>query len=40
MPAVSSYKLSEMFADLLEFAARFLVMGGRLVYWIPFVKHE
>ena len=40
IPAVCSYKLSDVFADLLEFAARFLVVGGRLVYWLPFVRRE
>lgn len=40
MPAVCNYKLSDIFADLLDFAARFLVLGGRLVYWLPLAKHE
>ena len=40
VPAVCSYRLSDIFADLLDFAAKFLVLGGRLVYWLPVVKHE
>lgn len=40
VPAVCNYKLSDIFADLLDFAARFLVLGGRLVYWLPLLKHE
>lgn len=40
IPAVREYCLSEVFSDLLDFAARFLVMGGRLVYWLPVIKHE
>ena len=40
IPAVRSYNLSEVYSDLVHFAARFLVMGGRLVYWVPGVKAE
>ena len=40
IPAVRSYKLSDVFTDLLEFAARFLVVGGRLVYWLPQVSTQ
>eukprot|EP00668_Euglena_longa_P014386 GGOE01018374.1.p1 GENE.GGOE01018374.1~~GGOE01018374.1.p1 ORF type:complete len:475 (-),score=171.79 GGOE01018374.1:300-1724(-) len=29
------YALGTMLADLLEFAARMLVVGGRLVFWLP-----
>lgn len=32
--------MSEVLSDLLEFAARFLVLGGRLVYWLPTVVDE
>jgi tRNA (guanine10-N2)-methyltransferase len=39
-PEQKAYKLSDMFVDLLGFAARFLVLGGRLVYWIPVIKSE
>jgi tRNA (guanine10-N2)-methyltransferase len=38
--AVCSYGLSNVYQDLLDFAAKFLVLGGRLVYWLPVVQHE
>lgn len=34
------YGLSSVIADLLGFAAKFLVMGGRLVYWLPCIEKE
>ncbi|XP_064382408.1 tRNA (guanine(10)-N2)-methyltransferase homolog [Halichondria panicea] len=40
IPAVRTYNLSDVYSDLVHFAARFLVMGGRLVYWVPGVKAE
>lgn len=40
IPAVCSYHLSDLFADLLDFAAKFLVLGGRLVYWLPIIRNE
>ncbi len=40
IPEVKNYKLSELVVDLIEFAARFLVLGGRLVYWIPVIRTE
>lgn len=36
----SSYHLSDIFFDLLKFAAEYLVMGGRLVYWLPIYRPE
>lgn len=39
-PEIKAYKLSELYFDLLQFAAKFLVVGGRLVYWLPVVKTE
>uniref|UniRef100_A0A8D0GCG2 tRNA (guanine(10)-N(2))-methyltransferase TRMT11 n=1 Tax=Sphenodon punctatus TaxID=8508 RepID=A0A8D0GCG2_SPHPU len=36
----SNYHLSDLFFDLLNFAAQYLVMGGRLVYWLPVYKPE
>lgn len=39
-PEVKNYKASELFMDLVQFAARFLAMGGRLVYWLPVVITE
>ena len=34
----SQYALSEQFLELLNFAARVLVIGGRLVYWLPVMR--
>ncbi|XP_067402816.1 tRNA (guanine(10)-N2)-methyltransferase homolog isoform X2 [Emydura macquarii macquarii] len=36
----SNYHLSDIFFDLLNFAAEYLLMGGRLVYWLPVYKPE
>lgn len=36
----SNYHLSDIFFDLLKFAAEYLVMGGRLVYWLPIYRPE
>uniref|UniRef100_A0A8C2T9J1 tRNA (guanine(10)-N(2))-methyltransferase TRMT11 n=2 Tax=Coturnix japonica TaxID=93934 RepID=A0A8C2T9J1_COTJA len=36
----SSYHLSDIFFDLLKFAAEYLVMGGRLVYWLPIYRPD
>ncbi|CAL8248226.1 unnamed protein product [Lota lota] len=35
VPVSMAYHLSDIFADLLTFAAHHLVLGGRLVYWLP-----
>ena len=40
IPATRDYKLSEMFTDLVKFAVRYLVVGGRLVYWVPIILNE
>ena len=40
IPEVKAYRFSDLMMDLVSFAARFLVMGGRLVYWVPMVKSE
>lgn len=40
IPATCDYKLSEMFTDLVKFAVRYLVVGGRLVYWVPIILNE
>ncbi|XP_031757878.1 tRNA (guanine(10)-N2)-methyltransferase homolog isoform X3 [Xenopus tropicalis] len=40
VPVQLNYHLSEIFSDLLAFAAEFLVTGGRLVYWLPVYKPE
>ncbi|KAJ1967637.1 hypothetical protein IWQ62_001731 [Dispira parvispora] len=39
-PPTVPYEMSEVITDLLEFAARFLVLHGRLVYWLPTVVDE
>ncbi|KAH0622284.1 hypothetical protein JD844_024452 [Phrynosoma platyrhinos] len=36
----SNYHLSDILFDLLKFAAEYLVIGGRLVYWLPVYKPE
>ncbi|XP_032014363.1 tRNA (guanine(10)-N2)-methyltransferase homolog [Hylobates moloch] len=40
VPVSLSYRLSDMFLDLLNFAAETLVLGGRLVYWLPVYTPE
>jgi tRNA G10 N-methylase Trm11 len=34
------YSLDRILADLLEFAAQQLALGGRLVYWLPVIRHN
>ena len=36
----SQYALSDIFKDLLNFAATFLRLHGRIVYWLPVVRQE
>eukprot|EP00731_Ephydatia_muelleri_P010653 Em0005g1239a len=36
--SMQHYQLSEVLSDLVSFAAKFLVVGGRLVYWLPFFR--
>ncbi|XP_077018943.1 tRNA (guanine(10)-N(2))-methyltransferase TRMT11 isoform X5 [Tamandua tetradactyla] len=40
VPVSLNYHLSDMFFDLLNFAAETLVLGGRLVYWLPVYTPE
>ncbi|KAM4692977.1 tRNA (guanine(10)-N(2))-methyltransferase TRMT11 [Discoglossus pictus] len=40
VPVQLNYHLSDIFSDLLNFAAEFLVTGGRLVYWLPVYRPE
>ncbi|XP_063773357.1 tRNA (guanine(10)-N2)-methyltransferase homolog isoform X1 [Pseudophryne corroboree] len=40
VPVQLTYHLSDIFLDLLNFAAVFLVVGGRLVYWLPVYRPE
>ncbi|KAI9486781.1 MAG: S-adenosyl-L-methionine-dependent methyltransferase [Benjaminiella poitrasii] len=39
-PPTKPYEMSEVLIDLLNFAAKNLVVGGRLVYWLPTVVDE
>ncbi|KAF3691652.1 tRNA (guanine(10)-N2)-methyltransferase -like protein [Channa argus] len=40
VPVSQAYHLSDIFSDLLNFSAHHLVMGGRLVYWLPVYRPE
>ncbi|XP_034031234.1 tRNA (guanine(10)-N2)-methyltransferase homolog [Thalassophryne amazonica] len=40
VPVSQEYHLSNMFMDLLQFSAYHLLMGGRLVYWLPVFRPE
>uniref|UniRef100_A0A3B5MKW3 tRNA (guanine(10)-N(2))-methyltransferase TRMT11 n=1 Tax=Xiphophorus couchianus TaxID=32473 RepID=A0A3B5MKW3_9TELE len=40
VPVSQAYHLSDIFTDLLSFSAHHLVLGGRLVYWLPVHKPE
>ncbi|XP_053315396.1 tRNA (guanine(10)-N2)-methyltransferase homolog [Spea bombifrons] len=40
VPVQLNYHLSDIFSDLLNFAAEFLVISGRLVYWLPVYRPE
>lgn len=39
-PPTKPYEMSEVLSDLLDFAAEHLLLGGRLVYWLPTVVDE
>ncbi|KAI9246752.1 S-adenosyl-L-methionine-dependent methyltransferase [Phascolomyces articulosus] len=39
-PPTKPYEMSEVLADLLNFAAEHLRVGGRLVYWLPTVVEQ
>lgn len=34
-PSKITYSLSDVYCDLINFAASHLVVGGRLVFWLP-----
>ena len=34
-PSKITYSLSNVYCDMINFAAQHLVLGGRLVYWLP-----
>ena len=38
IPAKRLHTLSSIILDLLEFSFKYLVVGGRLVYWLPVYK--
>lgn len=40
IPSTASYSLVECVHDLLDLAARMLVMGGRLVYFFPVLRED
>ncbi|XP_014781948.1 tRNA (guanine(10)-N2)-methyltransferase homolog [Octopus bimaculoides] len=40
LPLKTHYQLSDIFKDLLNFAAKHLVLNGRLVYWFPVYRSE
>ncbi|XP_013858819.1 tRNA (guanine(10)-N(2))-methyltransferase TRMT11 [Austrofundulus limnaeus] len=40
VPVSQVYHLSDILSDLLNFSAHHLLMGGRLVYWLPVYKPE
>lgn len=40
VPVSQAYHLSDIFTDLLNFSAHRLVMGGRLVYWLPVYRPD
>ncbi|TPX72228.1 hypothetical protein SpCBS45565_g00504 [Spizellomyces sp. 'palustris'] len=39
-PQTVPYEMNDVIVDLIDFAATFLVPGGRLVYWLPTVTEE
>ncbi|KAI7826635.1 S-adenosyl-L-methionine-dependent methyltransferase [Kickxella alabastrina] len=39
-PPTVPYEMSDVIGDLMQFAAEKLVVGGRLVYWLPTVADE
>ncbi|XP_074656260.1 tRNA (guanine(10)-N(2))-methyltransferase TRMT11-like isoform X2 [Tubulanus polymorphus] len=40
VPSKKKYLMSDIFKDLLNFAAKHLKLGGRLVYWLPIHRPE
>uniref|UniRef100_A0A2P2I0Z4 tRNA (guanine(10)-N(2))-methyltransferase TRMT11 n=1 Tax=Hirondellea gigas TaxID=1518452 RepID=A0A2P2I0Z4_9CRUS len=39
-PSKVNYSLSDVYKDLLNFAASYLVVGGRLVFWLPVFRDD
>lgn len=40
VPVSQAYHLSDIFTDLLNFSVHHLVIGGRLVFWLPVYRSE
>jgi len=40
IPAKCHYSLSEVMTDLLQFAAKYLTLNGRLVFWLPVYRQR
>ncbi|XP_055959015.1 tRNA (guanine(10)-N2)-methyltransferase homolog [Patella vulgata] len=40
IPQKVQYQLSDIFRDLLNFAAKYLRLGGRLVFWFPVIRSD
>jgi hypothetical protein len=40
LPQHTKYLLSDVFQDLLNFSAKHLIEGGRLVFWLPIYLEE
>ena len=40
IPQKIDYEMSDVFSDLLDFGADYLVEGGRLVYWLPINRED
>lgn len=40
IPEKIEYEMSDIMKDLLNFSAKYLKIGGRLVYWLPVVRPE
>jgi len=39
-PLTVPYEMEQVLIDLIEFASKYLVIGGRLVYWLPTNSEE
>lgn len=39
-PSTSSYNLTQLYGDLLNFSVKHLKIGGRLVCWIPYFRDD
>ena len=39
-PNMVAYELSNILSDLVYFASEYLVLGGRLVFWMPTLNEQ